>query len=140
MMKRLMSTTAAVFAGLAILGLASAASGTADETSIKDVMKKLNGKGANESGKLKKALGAAKTDWDAVQSSTKLFEELGSALPKNDPPKGDKENWKKVAEAYASQCKALNEAAEKKDLAGTKAAFGKLQMSCMGCHQAHRGR
>ena len=64
--------------------------------------------------------------------------ELGSALPKNDPPKGDKESWKKLAEAYSSQCKALNEAAEKKDLVGAKHAFGKHRTACMSCHRAHR--
>ena len=31
----------------------------------------------------------------------------GAALPKNDPPKGDKESFVKLAKAYASDAKAL---------------------------------
>lgn len=138
---KILAAAAMTALGTLALGLTPASALPPDDpAAIKDVMKKLNGKGQNESGKLKKALNASKPDWDAIQGSTKKFADLGADLPKNDPPKGSKDSWKKLADAYATQTKSLNDAAEKKDLDGTKKAFQKINTSCMPCHQAHRGR
>ena len=60
------------------------------------------------------------------------------ALPKNDPPRGDKEAYEKLAEAYASAGKALETAAEKEDLSGSRTAFRKISASCKACHKSHR--
>ena len=62
----------------------------------------------------------------------------GGYLVKNDPPKGDKEGWEKLAKAYAASGKSLAEAAEKEDAAKAKAATKKLQTSCKACHDAHK--
>jgi len=78
-------------------------------------------------------------DWDAIQASTKVYAELAPVLPKNEPPKGNKESWKKATDAFSSQVKAMEDAAEKKDAAALKTAFGKMSMSCMGCHRMHKG-
>ena len=88
--------------------------------------------------KLKKALAADSPDWEAIQKTTKDFATLGAALPKNDPPEGDKEDFKKLAESYSKNAKALNEAAKAEDKAEALAAFKKVSTSCMACHKAHK--
>ena len=101
-------------------------------------MQKLH-KGANAPlAKLKKALAADSPDWKEIQKTTKDFATLGADLPKNDPPKGDKEDFKKLAESYSKNAKALNEAAKEEDKAEAQAAFKKVSTSCMACHKAHR--
>jgi cytochrome c556 len=139
MTRRLCALAMTALTTLVMLGLGLAAAGTkAEGPTTKEVMKKLNGKGASESSKLKKALSSTKPDWDAIQASAKEFSELGSAIVDNNPPKGQKESWTKLAGAYGTESKALAAAADKKDLAGTKSAFGKLSSGCMACHKSHR--
>lgn len=142
MTRRLLGATVATFTCLGVLGLGFASAGTneADPPTIKEVMKKLNAGPKSESGKLKKALGTTKPDWTAIQASAKEFGELGPALAENDPPKGDKEHWKTVAEAYGTESKALSAAAESKDLPATKKAFANLNKSCKACHDQHKGK
>ena len=88
--------------------------------------------------KLKKALAADSPDWKDIQKTTKNFATLAQDLPKNDPPKGDKEDYKKLADAYCANAKALNEAAKKEDKEKAEAAFKKVSTSCMACHKAHK--
>ena len=120
------------------VGLASADPADARAKTVKEIMEKLNKGPQSESAKLKSALAAKSPNWETIQASTKEYADLGPALGENDPPKGAKESWKTHSETFASQTKALNEAADKKDLAATKGAFQKISMSCMGCHRAHR--
>ena len=129
--------TALTTLGMLGLGLASAGTKTEGPTT-KAVMKKLNGKGASENAKLKKALNSPMPDWTVIQASAKEYAELGPAIIDNDPPKGSKESWIKLAGAYGAESKALAEAADKQDLDGTKEAFGKLSTGCMACHKSHK--
>ena len=111
----------------------------ADKTpTIKDVMNKLH-KGANAPlAKLKTELKAESPDWKAIQDKTKDFVVFGAALGKNDPPKGDKESWKKLAESYLADSKALDKAAKAEDKKAAQEAQGKLAVSCKDCHTAHK--
>ncbi|MDB5349836.1 MAG: hypothetical protein JWN86_1083 [Planctomycetota bacterium] len=141
MTRRLFGAATAACVSLGVLGLAlaSAGAGDAETPTIKSVMQKLNGKGAKaESARLRTALAKPSPDWKTVQTSTKEFAALSASLAKSEPPRGDAESWKKFAEAYASQCQALDDAAGKKSVADTKAAFQKVSMSCMGCHKSHK--
>jgi cytochrome c556 len=143
MMRRLVGSVAAMIACLGVGGVAFVGAAPADgeAPSIKSVMQKLNGKSAkSESAKLKTALAKPSPDWKAIQGSTKEFASATESLTKAEPKKGSADSWKKFSEAYASQAKELDEAAEKKDLAATKSGFDKISKSCMGCHTAHRGR
>ncbi len=138
-MKRIVCAACA-FGLVAISGLATGPAGADDEktATIKQVMQKLH-KGANAPlAKLKKALAADSPDWKDIQKTTKNFATLGADLPKNDPPKGDKEDYKKLADAYCANAKALNEAAKKEDKEKAEAAFKKVSTSCMACHKAHK--
>ena len=87
---------------------------------------------------LKTALKSQSPDWATVQKETKTYNKLAADLPKNDPPKGDSAAFKKLAKAFATNAKTLNDAAEKEDLAATNAALRKIGGSCKTCHDAHK--
>jgi cytochrome c556 len=124
---------------LAILGVAAGAR-TDDPPTIKDVMDKLHKGASSPLAKLKTALKASSPDWSAVQDLTKEFEEFGAALAKNDPPRGEKADFEKLAKAYEKNAKALNAAAKAEDKAKAKAALTKITDSCKTCHTAHKGQ
>jgi cytochrome c556 len=130
---------------MAVLAASAFATGRArafdDETpTIKDVMGKLH-KGANSPlAQLKKSFQDGSPKWKDVQGLTKEFATLGAALPKDEAPLGEKDDYKKLATAYSDNAKALDDAAKKEDLAGAQAAFGKISTSCMPCHKTHRPR
>ena len=138
-MKKLVCV-ASVLTLMAVLGLTTSPVGADDEKTptIKQVMQKLH-KGANSPlAKLKTALKADSPEWKSIQDTTKDFVSLGAALAKNDPPKGEKEDFKKLADSYYENAKAMDDAAKKEDKDGASKAFSKVSTSCMACHKAHR--
>jgi cytochrome c556 len=133
----------AVLAVLVMAGLVSGRAGASSDDeipSIKKVMAKLHtGKNAPLT-TVKAALKSDSPDWSKVQKDTKVFATLGATLPKSDPPRGDKEAYGKLAKAYASAAKILDESAEKEDLSGSRDAFKKISTSCKACHTSHKGK
>lgn len=77
--------------------------------------------------------------WDTIQPQAKEFAQLSASLEQYDPPKGDKESWKKQTAAFAKTARDLEHAAEAKNKADALAAHQMLQTSCKACHNAHRG-
>ena len=113
-----------------------------DETpKTEDIMKAVFKKGTGKfSSVLKKQVEASPTDWPAIQKTTKEIATLGAALEKNEPEKGSKESFKKLAGKFGENTKHLHDAAESKDLAKVKDAQKVIGGSCMECHKAHRGQ
>jgi hypothetical protein len=107
------------------------------EMTIKDVMKAQNGK----TGLGAKLSAAAKAEkWEDAEKIGKQFKELGDALAKQTPPKGEKESWEKLTKAYSEAGTAAAEAAGKKDgkaLADAAKHFNP-GASCKDCHSAHK--
>jgi cytochrome c556 len=132
---------AGVLAVLIMAGLVSGPAGaTSDEEtpSIKKVMSKLHkGKTAPLTA-LKTALKGDSPDWTKVQKEAKTYATYSAAVPKNDPPRGEKESFETLAKAYASAGKTLEESAEKEELKGSRDALQKITNSCMPCHKNHR--
>ena len=121
-------------------GLANRFARSDDEKTptIKEVIRKLH-KGPNaDLAKLKKDLAASSLDWKEIGEKAKEFETYGAALCKNDPPKGDKDDWKKLTDAYFENAKKLHASAKSEDTDGVKAAFSKISNSCAACHKAHK--
>jgi hypothetical protein len=82
-----------------------------------------------------------KTDpppWDTIQPQAKEYAQLAGSVGKYDPPKGDKESWKKLTAAFAESATALDRAAAAKDKEAAVAAHKTLTQSCMACHREHR--
>jgi len=141
-----MKRFAVTCAGLTALGVAmvacssmTAANNLAEPT-IKEVMTKVNkGKDCLKND-IDADIKAAK--WDDLTTKAKELVPLAKALGKNDPPKGDKESWKKLTDAYAKAAVELEAAAEKKDATAAQAAFKGIGIGavCMGCHSVHRGK
>ncbi len=88
--------------------------------------------------RLKKALAADSPDWAAILKDTKQLKTLGAALPKNEPPRSDKEGCLKLANAYDENAEVTDKAANNKDKVKAAAAFAKLSNSCAACHKAHK--
>lgn len=124
---------------LAVLALLAGAAAE-DTPSIKEVMGKLH-KGANAPlAKLNTALKSDSPDWKNVQDLSKDFVILGAALSKNGPPRGEKADYVKLADAYHGNAKDLDTAAKAEDKTKAKAALGKIGASCKACHTAHKGK
>jgi cytochrome c556 len=104
---------------------------------IKAAMKKLHGGDSSLRPTIAKALKAEQPDWAEVQKATKEFSKLAASLTKNNPPQGDKASWETLTKAFVENAKAMDQAAQKKDKDGTKAAHAKLG-NCKSCHDAHR--
>jgi cytochrome c556 len=113
-----------------------------DETYDKEtVMKTLfNKKSGKFSSVLKKQVDASPTNWEELQKTTDEIAKYGKALGKNDPEKGSKDSFKKLADKLADNTKALDDAADSKDLAKVKASQKAIGGSCKACHDAHRGQ
>lgn len=127
-----------VLAFAAVWGGHADASDEKEPATIAEIMQALHKGSESPLATLKAALKSDSPDWSVVQKAAKVYVECSSDLPKNDPPKGDSESFKKLAKAFASNAKSLKEAAEKQELAAAKDAFGKIGGSCMGCHKAHK--
>jgi cytochrome c556 len=109
----------------------------AEYADIDEIMKKING-GKGYHRLLKKTLAGSDVDWAKVQEQCKDYARLAADLGKNKPPVGEAASWKKLCDEYTVDAKALDTAAQKKDLEATKIAWGKLDKSCKACHEAHR--
>ncbi len=138
---RLLVALAGVLGVLLAAGLVSGPAGASnsDETpSIKKIMDTLHKGAKSPLNTVKAALKSASPNWEELQKQAKVIVEYGESLPKNDPPKGDKEAFAKLAKAYASSAKSFEKSAGKEDLKGARDAFKKISTSCAACHRDHR--
>jgi hypothetical protein len=122
---------------LTVMALVAGA-GLDDPPSIKDVMDALHKGASSPLAQLKAELKATSPDWAKIQKTTKEFVTYGAALPKNDPPRGNPEDFRKIATTYFNTAKAVDEAAQKQDKAAAQAGFAKLSGLCKTCHAAHK--
>ena len=130
--------TVSVMCLLVIAGVVSRGASDEAPATIEKIMDTLHKGKKSTLTALKTALKSQSPDWATVQKESKTYSKFAADLPKNDPPKGDPASFKKLAKAFAANAKSLNDAAEKENLAATKAALGKLNGSCNTCHDAHR--
>jgi hypothetical protein len=139
-MKRL----AAVMVVTVLVGLPTLQRAGADEEkktpTIKQVMAKVHKGSPSLLKKVGDQLQEESPPWDTILNETKDFVSFGAALAKNEPPRGDKESWAKLAQQYYDKSKAMDEAARQKDDKAALAAQKNLTRSCASCHAAHRKR
>lgn len=136
-----MRSLATVVAAGLLAALVLGPAGAQDEKTptIKDVMDRLHKGAGSPLAMLGRQLKHTPPPWEDVQKTTKDFVTLGAALAKNEPPRGDKSSWERLAKSYHANAQAMDKAAQEQDLAGTKAARGRLGQSCKACHDAHKG-
>lgn len=129
-------TGVAVVTALALgLGLSRAAD---KELTIKEIMTKAHKGGDSIIEHLKKDLKEKEPDWTEVKEHAKELVDLGTALGKAAPKKGEKDSWEQKTKTYVENAKALDAAAGKKETKAAQASLQKLATSCMGCHRAHK--
>lgn len=102
---------------------------------VKEIMGKV-AKGALP--KVGKALKAEKPDWKSVKKGTETIAKYTKFLADNDPPRGEKDDWKEKADAFYDAGKALDDAAKDEDLDKARDSLKKMGASCKACHDAHK--
>jgi cytochrome c556 len=131
---------ASVLGFLGVAGWLSHTAGAANQDeipSIEKIMKTLHGK----KGHLKAVQAELKRqspDWPKVDKEAKTIVKFGGFLTKNDPPRGEKSSFEKLAKSYETHAKFLEKAAEKENLKGAREAMKKLGNTCKACHDAHK--
>ena len=99
-----------------------------------------------EAHKGKKALmpkikaGVKEEKWDDIAKDADKYKDLGAALGKNKPEKGDADSWKKLTEEFKKSTAAVAKGVEKKDQKAANEALTKIGKSCMTCHDEHRSK
>jgi cytochrome c556 len=138
---RLLICAASLLGLLTVIAWTSSPAGAQSDDempTLKEIMAKLHKGSKAPLNTVKNALKNESPDWAKIETDAKVIEKLGAFLPKTEPPRGDKASYEKLAKAYASNAKKLEEAAEKQDLEKARAASKSLGGSCQTCHKAHR--
>jgi hypothetical protein len=130
--------TASVMCLVVIGGVMTRGASDDAPASIGKIMDTLHKGKKSASAVLKSALASPSPDWGKIQKESKIYLKYATDLPKNDPPKGDSAAFKKLAKAFATNAKAVNDAAEKEDQAAASAALKKNGSMCKTCHEAHK--
>lgn len=144
MLRKLLKVTTAGLLGL--LAVVFAQSGTITAEEKKDEKKKTSKEIMAAAHKGDDALAAKITlavkdgKWEEAQKLAKQLAEGGALLPKASPSRGDAKSWEDLAAKYATNTKAVSDAAEKKDGDAAKSALETLNASCKTCHMAHKGK
>jgi hypothetical protein len=124
-MRKVLPFAAAV---LAVAVFAGAGAFRADDKSSKYTTKEVM-KLAHKEGLMKK-VASGKGTKEEKEELLGLY----IALSKNQPPKGDPDDWKKRCEAIVTAARDVVAAKEGAEQKLTKA------VNCMGCHSLHRGK
>jgi hypothetical protein len=133
MIRACMSAALGLVAVMVTYGVASTAEDKVPE--IGTIMtKSFKGKDSYQ----KTVAAAAKSEkWDDAQKLAKEWNDLGMAIGKNKPPKGEAKSWDEQCMKFADTTKAIADGAEKKDAKAVTKAIGSFK--CMDCHKAHKG-
>jgi cytochrome c556 len=106
--------------------------------SIKEIMKKAHAGDEAFRSSIGKALKAK--DFESAATTMKAWSALAPHLGSFDPPKGDKESWKKMTKKYAENVKALTKAIDDKDARAAGKDLKAINSMCVTCHKAHKGK
>lgn len=130
-----------VFGGMVALVFVLGTAAAEEKTpSIKQIMTAVAGT-KTEKGLCAKCAAAGKdAKWDEAAKLAKTLTECCANLPKHKAPKGDQENWDKLAKQYADQSKAIAKAIEDKDADALKTAVGTFTKACGTCHMSYKGK
>src|SRR5438067_185117 len=107
----------------AVVGLSARAQDGDKPPSIKAIMTKAHKGGDSILAKVRIELKTEDTDWAEVQKMSKELVDLGTALGKNTPPRGEKESWQRLTGLYRTNATALNSAAGRKNKEQAQTAF-----------------
>lgn len=106
---------------------------------IHEIMVKLMKGQQSLNGRIGQELDQSPPPWNQIQPQAKEYAQLASSISQYDPPKGDKDSWKKQTDSFAHSATELEHAAQAKNVDAAKAAYMTLKDSCQACHQAHKG-
>jgi len=107
------------------------------ELSIKDIMKKAHGGKTSLYAIVWNDIHRDPPHWQRSRKNLAEMVRLCSQLAKKDPPKGTKESWEKLVQAYLDNAKVVQENLEKENVAESRTTYDKLLKTCKVCHNAH---
>lgn len=123
---------ACAFAVAAVSGGLTAAD---KATSVKEVMKAMNGKG----GYVAKTVAAGKAgEWDKAAELGSQAAVYAAAICDLKPNKGDDGSWTKLTDKYKMVGADIESAAKAKDLKKLEASAKAFGGACKSCHSAHK--
>jgi hypothetical protein len=127
---------------LAVVGVGLIPVGAAEDEvpTIKKIMAKLTKGKTSLTPKIGAELKKDDPAWDTLQTQMAEYVKYAAYMEQNDPPKGNKDEWKDVARAFAVDAKELDDAIGKKEKEASLIAHDKLAKSCMSCHKAFKGK
>src|SRR4051812_37384461 len=107
-MKRL--ACGAVMLALVGIGLIPVGAAEDEVPSIKQIMVKLTKGKTSLTPKIGAELKKSDPKWETLQTQTAEYVKFADYMEQNDPPKGNKDEWKDVAKAFAVDAKELDDA------------------------------
>ena len=108
--------------------------------SIGDVMRAVNG-ASGVCGEVAQSLDEApreEKDWKLLRARAAIMADSGVLLMGLKPTKGSPSSWQRHAASYRGAATALAAAADRRNLAEARQAFGRLKTNCDRCHSDHR--
>lgn len=136
-MRKLLKVALAGALGMVALVLAAGGAGTAAEDKTVDtstIMKKSFKDKNNYQTAIPAAAKGGK--WEDATKLAKEWAELGAALAKNKPNKGEAKAWDSQCAKFADSTKAVLKACEDKDAKAVEK--NAKAFNCGSCHKAHR--
>lgn len=136
MLRKALKVTFAGALGLLALVVAVGSTGTAAEDKVDTgtIMKKSFKDKNNYSAAVKAAAKDGK--WEDATKLAKEWNDLGLAMSKNKPNKGEAKGWEEQCAKFVDTTKAIVKACEDKDAKAVNKSAGSF--NCQGCHKAHR--
>lgn len=137
MLRKALKVTFAGAIGMLALVVAVGSTGTAAEDKTVDtstIMKK----SFKDKNNYQTAVKAAAKDgkWEDATKIAKEWADLGAALSKNKPNKGEAKGWEAECMKFVNTTKAIVKACEDKDAKAVNKSAGSF--NCQGCHKSHR--
>ena len=109
-----------------------------DVPTIKEIMAEAHKGKKSLIAKLK--AGVKEEKWDDIAKDAEKFKDLGVALGKNKPEKGEAASWKELTAEYKKSTAAVAKGVEKKDQKAANEALVKIGKSCTSCHDEHKSK
>jgi cytochrome c556 len=134
-MYRLFALAGALAAAVAFTCAAQEKKDDKKTPTIEEIMEDAHGK---DGLRAKVAAAAKGKKWDDAKKPVEQWVKLAGSLGKNDPPKGEKDSWKKLTGNYEKTVKELAAAVKGEKEDGVKSALASITKSCGACHKAHK--
>ena len=111
-----------------------------EDSKVRQVMNRIGRGSQSLNSQLQREVKETSLNWDKIQPQAAELVHLATDLLGTEPQRGSKESWTKQTTSFVDRAKALDKAAQAKDVKGVQTAHAEIAQSCTECHRVHRGR